>query len=421
MTRHSIRIIGIAGAMMLVASSAFATNGYFSHGTGTANKALGGAGLALPQDALAGANNPASATEAPQENLFNIALFNPNREYTVNGSPSGYPQTFGLTPGTVESGSDLFFMPTMATNRKLGSGSALSISFVAHGGMNTDYQTNTFYGSETTGVDLAQLFLNTTYARKIGANHSLGITGIIAYQRFEANGLEAFGMFSTNPGSLTGNGFDDSYGFGLKIGYLGHLTSRLSVGATYSPKISMSDFDKYAGLFCEGGSFDIPASTSIGLAYQATDAVIFVFDVQQIEYSGVNSVGHKMMPNLMQSPLGSHGGPGFGWEDMTAYKLGVQWEATPLWTLRAGYSTANQPIPESEMLFNILAPGVIEDHVTFGFSRELAAGARNFSFSLMYALENSVTGPNLLEAPGQQSIELTMDEWEAEFSYGFRY
>ena len=420
MKRKMLQFILVSSAMLL-ASSAMATNGYFTHGTGTANKALGGAGMALPQDALAGANNPASAVEAPEENTLSLAIFNPSRQYTVNGVPSGYPQTFGLTPGTVQSGTDYFAMPSFATNMMISPVSALSFSMIAHGGMNTDYDTNTFYGAENTGVDLAQMFFNTTYARKISPNHSLGLTAIVAYQRFEANGLEAFGMFSTDPTALTGNSHDDSYGFGVKIGYLGHLTDRLRVGASYSPKISMSEFDKYAGLFCEGGTFDIPASATIGFAFDATDAIVLVFDIQQIEYSGVNAVGHELMPRLLESPLGSHGGPGFGWDDMTAYKLGVQWAATPLWTLRAGYSTANQPIPESEMLFNILAPGVIEDHVTIGFSRDLGNGGRNFNFALMYALENTVSGPNPLEAPGQQTIELTMDEWEAEFSYGFRF
>jgi long-chain fatty acid transport protein len=34
-----------------------------------------------------------------------IEVFNPNRQFSVTGSPSGFPGTFGLAPGTVESGS----------------------------------------------------------------------------------------------------------------------------------------------------------------------------------------------------------------------------------------------------------------------------------------------------------------------------
>ena len=39
----------------------------------------------------------------------------------------------------------------------------------------------------------------------------------------------------------------------------------------------------------------------------------------------------------------------------------------------------------------------------------------------MRALSQSVKGPNPLEAPGQQTIELRMDQWDVEvgFSFGF--
>ena len=69
---------------------------------------------------------------------------------------------------------------------------------------------------------------------------------------------------------------------------------------------------------------------------------------------------------------------------------------------RFGASHGNQPIPSSEVLFNILAPGVIEQHYTFGFSRELASG-REVSLALMYAPSKEVKKTNPLEAPGRQT------------------
>jgi hypothetical protein len=41
--------------------------------------------------------------------------------------------------------------------------------------------------------------------------------------------------------------------------------------------------------------------------------------------------------------------------------------------------------------------------------------------TVIRAFSNSVSGPNMLEAPDQQRIELKMDEWEYEigFSFGF--
>ena len=63
-----------------------------------------------------------------------------------------------------------------------------------------------------------------------------------------------------------------------------------------------------------------------------------------------------------------------------------------------------------EVLFNILAPGVIEQHVTVGASANVGAKTK-LNLAIVRALSKSVTGPNPLEAPGQQTITLKMDQW----------
>jgi long-chain fatty acid transport protein len=68
------------------------------------------------------------------------------------------------------------------------------------------------------------------------------------------------------------------------------------------------------------------------------------------------------------------------------------------------------------VLVNILAPAVVEQHFTFGFSVERDNG-HELSFAFMYAPEKSVSGPNLFD-PTQQ-IELSMDQYELEFAYSF--
>jgi long-chain fatty acid transport protein len=407
--------------LLLVAPAALATNGYFMHGQGTLTKATAGAGVAFPREALDLANNPAAAALLDGGYTVELSLFSPDRQYTIDGAPSAQPQTFGLTPGTVESKSNYFPMPSFGFNQKLSDSSGYGVTMIAHGGMNTDYRTNTFYGSSHTGVDLAQMFISGTYARRIHPNHALGISAVGVVQRFKASGLEAFSAFSSDPASLTGNGYDWSYGAGVQLGYLGYLTPNFSVGATYTPKISMSSFDEYKGLFADGGSFDIPSQVTAGVAFEATDKVTLVGDYQRIHYSDVRSVGNPLFPNLMQQPLGAESGAGFGWKDINVYKLGVDWQATTDWGFRAGYSKSDQPIPESEVLFNILAPGVIEQHFTVGASKALATRPGKINFGFMYAPSVTVTGPNPLEMPGQQDIELTMNEWQFDVSYSIGF
>ncbi|MCP4248419.1 MAG: hypothetical protein GY778_15335, partial [bacterium] len=152
----------------MIAPAAFATNGYLIHGIGTRAKALAGAGVALPQDALAAGTNPAGIAWIGKRYDAGIAFFNPNREYTITGNPSGFPGTFGLAPGTVESGSEMFFVPNFGGNWELSPHSSFGLSVYGQGGMNTDYPAPTF-GVSPTGVNLSQLFIVPTYATKFGS------------------------------------------------------------------------------------------------------------------------------------------------------------------------------------------------------------------------------------------------------------
>ena len=79
---------------------------------------------------------------------------------------------------------------------------------------------------------------------------------------------------------------------------------------------------------------------------------------------------------------------------------------------------ADQPVAESEVLFNILAPAVIEDHVTFGFTRKHGENSE-FSFAVMYAFNNDVTGLKPLDPT--QTITFAMQQWELEFGYSWRF
>lgn len=404
-----------AGFLVLFPLAAFATDGYFASGQGVACKAMGGACTALSLDSIAPATNPAAMAFMSTRYDLALDIFNPNRDYTVTGNPSGRPGTFGLAPGKVESGSTTFVIPALGAIWKLSDRTSAGLAMFGNGGMNTDYEARTF-GFQPTGVDLAQLFITPTVAVKIAPKHALGVTGIIAYQRFRAEGLAAFGPFSSDPARLSNNGYDSSFGYGLRLGYLGDF-GIVAVGAAYQPKLSMGQFEEYAGLFAEQGGFDIPENWRAGLAVKPTDGFTVSADYERILYSGVKSVGSPFLPNVMTARLGDDGGAGFGWQDISVWKLGAAFAATPSLTVRGGYSSGDQPIGSSEVLFNIVAPGVITKHITGGVS--FKSGRREWNVAVVRALSQSVTGPNPLEVPGQQSIELRMDQWELAFGLGF--
>ena len=190
----------------------------------------------------------------------------------------------------------------------------------------------------------------------------------------------------------------------------------------------MSKFDKYKGLFAEQGDFDIPATATVGLNWQATDSSNLTFDVQKIFYGDVKAIANPIsnLTSLCANAggtgttgcLGGSNGAGFGWKDMTIYKLGYQWATSPQWSWRVGYSHGSQPIPDSEVMFNILAPAVIEDHLTFGFTHTLGSN-NELNFAFMHAIENSISGRNPLNPT--QEIKLEMLQYEAEVSWSWKF
>ena len=404
--------------LAVAASPVFATNGYFSDGYGTHYKGMAGTGAALHLDSLAPATNPAAMAFLSPRFDASLALFNPNRSYDVIGNPSGYPGTFGLTPGEVESDSRYFPVPAFGANWSAGENGAFGVALYGNGGMNTNWPTATFYAGSPAGVNLSQMFVAPTYAVRIADKHGLGVTAIGAVQWFKAEGVGSFAPFSSAPTKLSNNGNSYAYGGGVRVGYLGEWSKHFSVGASYQTKVWMSRFDQYAGLFAQQGGFDIPANWVAGIAIKPTDNVDIAVDVQQVLYSGVASVSNPLLPNLMQAALGTDGGAGFGWKDMTTVKGGAQLRAGEGWTWRAGYSYGKQPIPTSEVLFNILAPGVMEQHLTFGFSK-LVKETQEISLAVMRAFPKKVTGPNPLEVPGLQSIQLQMNQWDFELCWSF--
>lgn len=393
-----------------------ATDGYFSNGVGIKYRAMAGAGAGLHLSPMAAATNPGAMSFVGKALDINLSIFNPNRKFSVTGNPTFRHGTFGLAPGTVESGKNIFVIPTIGANWMLNDNMSFGVMVYGNGGMDTSYDSPVF-GFQTTGIDLIQMFVAPTFSMKFAEKHSLGISPILGYQVFEANGVLAFGTFSSDANNISNNGDNSTTGFGVKVGYLGKFTDFLSVGASIQSPIKMGTFEKYGGLFAEGGDFDIPMNWTVGVALQF-DKFGLALDLKQIMYSQVNSIGNPMLPNLQQAGLGTENGAGFGWQDMTVVKVGVHYALKEDLTLRAGFSTGNQPIPESEVLFNVLAPGVVENHISFGVSKDLPNG-KELNFFVTHALENTVSGPNPLEFPGIQTIALTMNQWE--FGVGFTF
>ncbi len=464
---------GFTAAALLVSSgSALATNGYFTHGVGTQSKGMAGTGIASNADmgTIMTASNPALGVFMSDSWEAGLAFFSPMRSYEASAQSSGglpievapgsgiFLPTHSIAPGKIDSSSEFFPIPYLAKNWSLSNDRNISFAFYGRGGMNTDWDdgnasaTSFFCGVDpdtngpatgpgpfcagNAGVDLSQAFLSLNYSAKLGDNFAWGIGPVFGVQMFEARGVGTFAAVTRTLAetgdiaqvtSLTDNGHDLSTGFGLAAGIWWGITDRVSFGLGYQSKMSMSEFDDYSDLFAQAGGFDIPSSIKGGVSFLATDSLRINFDVEQTAYSEVDSIGNPManlfacsllpLGGTSSEPcLGGAQGAGFGWEDMTTYKLGFEWASDENNVWRFGYSYGEQPIQAADVLFNILAPGVMEQHITFGWTRNRANG-HQFTLSFMYAPEKTVSGPSAFDPV--QTIDLTMSQFELEFAYRF--
>ena len=411
-TRLKVQKVLIATAtvipFVIISPAAHATNGYAPVGLGLIHKAMGGAAVGNPQNTTTMMTNPAAASFVADGYDIGAEIFKPDRKATSN--------VFGTEfDGDAASA---FFIPEGAYKRDMGKYS-LGVVVFGNGGMNTSYKPNapTFPSPGgpgappagtaipfnatpaglvgTTGIDLQQLFIAPTISTKLNDNHSVGLSLNLVAQQFQAKGISALSPNSIDPTNFTDNGKSRSYGVGASLGWMGKLNDKFTMGASYRMKTSMGKFDEYKGLFANGGEFDVPAALTVGASAKLSPKTTVAVDVQQIYYSDVDAIANS---GQIMLPIGSVGGPGFGWEDQTIFKIGMKTQATPKLALMAGYNHASSPIGPEDTFFGVLAPGVVEDHVTLGFEYALSKKSSVIG-QYRHAFENTVKGDLALGQP----------------------
>jgi long-chain fatty acid transport protein len=444
--------------LLLAAPLAHATDGYFANGYGLKSIGMGGAAVAVALEPFGGAVNPGAMSFLDTQFQIGAAWFSPDRSAsrTGSGTPDGTPTGGWGIDGSATSGSTNFVIPEIGFNWRYRPDLAFGITVFGNGGMNTDYPGdqipaqsvcagfnpnpgpyNLLCGNGRLGVDMMQLMIAPYASWQFTKGHSVGIAPVFAYQRFKVEGLQAFDnpLLSTSPGSVTNNGTSDSWGAGVRIGYMGELSKQFAVGAAYATKINMGEFDGYKGLFAQGGGFDIPSNFTIGAELKLTDQWLFALDFERIFYSDAKSVHNpsSLIGNCLPPAMGGAGntsnclggsdGAGFGWKDIDVWKVGVQYVMSPQWTLRAGYNHSGNPVQPQDVTFNILAPGIVQNQWSLGASWKLDKQSE-ITGAFMYAQNNSVTGPSLYQrfgAPASTTETIRMKEYLLGIAYSHWY
>lgn len=421
---HRLLTAGITVVLVAAPSLSFATNGMYLIGYGAKSRGMGGAAYGLYEDALIAAENPAGISHLDARSMrvdLGVMAFNPDRGAACCNAPNGEV-----------SGATLYGIPNMGMAYKFNRKLTMGMGAVGSGGGGTRYNFNFFNPSDegSLGVTLYQAVISPAVSFEFAKDQSVGVSPLIGIQMFRAYGLQPFVQFSQDKENVTNNGNDWSYGGGVRLGYQGHFKKKMfSLGAVYSSRIYMTEFDKYKGLFAEQGDLDVPENYGIGVAFRPNKKWTIALDWKRYNYSDIASIGNRSLP-ISVAPndpnnLGADNGPGFGWMDQDVYKLGIQYEWNDHWTFRTGFNYAESPIREEngsgEMEFNVLAPATVEKHITAGGTYSWNKNME-VSFAFMHAFKNEQSayipvGTGLPFEDQDVSIEMKQNSWEISFAY----
>jgi len=429
--------VAVAGALLLAvlvaAPAAEAANGHFIHGVGPVNSSMGGAGVALPEGAVAILfANPALLTQVDGHQIeFDVELV--DSQPTVS---STVQTPFGAFSGTTEDETDLAVVPSSGWARGPHDGGrvAYGVGFLSLAGFGTDYPQDPSnpilapqpqgFGAVFSSYKLLKVPFSVAWQvndrLSLGASLNAGWSSLSA-RPFGGAAPDCSSPFDCYYPSLQE---DTSFGYGFGLGVYYEATPQWAFGASYSSEMNFSDFDwnttaanpnlpNFGSARQVGFSLDVPQMVFVGVGWTPTPALSVALDGRWIDYESTDGFGKGFDP-------ATGAARGLGWDDVTAVALGVQWQASPTWTLRAGYNRSESAVPPESAFGNVASPAIFEDHWCVGAGwRVTPALVLNLAY---YKIpENRVTGPFVSPAGPVPGTSVTNTMEVDSFLFGFSF
>jgi len=248
-------------------------------------------------------------------------------------------------------------------------------------------------------------------SQPLGNFGAISVSAILAYQHFaEIAAIQpAFATQFVGSGSpITLRSSDTSSGTGMRVDYTGALTPQLTWQVGAQSRINMDAMNGYRGLFAEPGTFDIPASTNIGVGYAVSPSLHLDAGVERVMYSQVAPFTSKALPARLLADLLSSRSPDFAWQNLDVYSVIASWHGDGVgdWSFR--YSTREQPSLSSSLLRSTL-PTPSDRNYEFSYARAFGSNSR-LRLSAAYAPTDFVVGLPLSYTVANAGNQM---QWEA--------
>lgn len=228
-------------------------------------------------------------------------------------------------------------------------------------GVYTPYGSSVTYEDDWAGshlvnnIELQAIFIQPTVSFKIGEYLSFGggpiyATGSVNFNRNLNRTLTDLDGNRSNV-TIDATGINE---WGWTVGAMFRPTEELTIGANYRSKIDMNVEDGDATFEnipnspltpFEDTTFDaslpLPAEITVGLSYQFCEKWLFAFDVNRVFWDAYESLDIDFANENIPDSKNAR-----NYKNASTFRFGIQYDATKMFTLRAGYYFDESPVQD---------------------------------------------------------------------------
>ena len=400
---RSFRATALALAVLgTLAAGQASASGFQLREQSVKNLGKSNAGSIVGKDASNVSLNPAAMTNLDKNTLqADVTVIDLSADFTGGGRVLGSPAA-PLTGGNGGDPGDPTVVPNMAAVFPLKGaleGMTVGASIGAPFGLKTEYENGWVgrYRALTSDVKVVDLTLSAAFKATDGVSVGFGLI----YERADVTLSKAidFGTAicaSSNPANCFNpvypfkpqqmDGAFEVKGDGTSIGYVigGQIApnDKLAIGFSHRSEIKHDlegtlDFQNVPALLANDPRFQdgdggarlvTPKITTLSIMYGVTDAFRVLADYQATGWSSLQDVTIKRSNGTVV------GSEDFSWKDTDFFSVGVEYDISPAFTLRAGVGQDESPtndatrtprLPDNDrMLYSIGASWEISDHLS---------------------------------------------------------